>query len=119
MIKLLLVSTIAAAATVGAAAPYWKSPDPKVCGSVVRDTDGTTLRSVKVLNAFKKAHPCPANGKDAGACPGWAMDHVIPLDCGGCDEINNLQWLPTEQWRMKSKWERKAYGGHGLSKGCP
>jgi len=103
-----------------AAAPFWKSEDPKVCGQVVRDPkDGTTLRSVAVMNAFKKAHACPSTGKNAGACPGWVMDHVIPLDCGGCDAIGNLQWLPTEMWRMKSKWERKINGGHGLSKGCP
>lgn len=93
--------------------------DTKFCGVPKRDPDGSTARSAAVLADFKKQHPCPANQKTSGPCPGWNMDHVIPLACGGCDAVGNLQWLPTDMWHAKSLWERKVYGGHGMSKGCP
>lgn len=75
----------------------------------LRDSDGKIKRRKAVLNAFKQYHPCPANGQTSGPCPGWYMDHVIPLACGGCDSVNNLQWLPEAQWKAKSKFERKIY----------
>lgn len=40
-----------------------------------------------VLSAFKHAHPCPSNGKSSGPRPGWIMDHVVPLACGGADAM--------------------------------
>ena len=70
-------------------------------------------RRGSVLSAFKRAHPCPASGARAGPCPGWILDHVIPLACGGGDAVLNLQWLPTAIWREKSRWERKIYRRRG------
>lgn len=79
-----------------------------------RDADGSISRRADVLRAFKKVHPCPATGKTTGACPGWNVDHVISLACGGCDSVSNLQWLPNEIKRCagdkcKDRWERKVY----------
>lgn len=85
----------------------------RYCGPPARDADGKIKRSHAVLAAFEKAHPCPAAG--AGySCPGWAMDHVIPLACGGCDAVWNLQWLPDEikncaGTKCKDRFERKIY----------
>jgi 5-methylcytosine-specific restriction endonuclease McrA len=48
---------------------------------------------------FKRANPCPA-GPDAGSqtrCAGYEAHHVVPLMCGGPDELENLVWLKTEQ----------------------
>jgi len=99
----------------------WAGPldEPRCCFTPYRDLDGTIHRSTTVLTYFKKAHPCPATSLSTGACPGWIMDHVVPLACGGIDAVENLQWLPTDMWKMKSLWERKIYGGHNISAGCP
>jgi 5-methylcytosine-specific restriction endonuclease McrA len=80
----------------------------------LRDKNGRIERSVTVLNEFKRTHPCPSTKLKFGICPGWAIDHVIPLACGGCDEIHNLQWLPNEIKSCagsfcKDRWERKIY----------
>lgn len=91
--------------------------ETRFCGPPARDARGQIIRRADVLRAFEQAHPCPA--PVGTTCPGWNRDHVIPLACGGCDSVENLQWLPTEAWRAKSLFERKIYGGHGISPGCP
>jgi len=63
---------------------------------VVRNADGTAKRSQKVLNEYKKLHPCPSTGMTFGACPGWALNHAIPLACGGKDIVINLIWVPNK-----------------------
>lgn len=70
-------------------------------------------RHASVLSAFKREHPCPATGASAGPCPGWVLDHVLPLACGGADAVINLQYLPTAMWRAKSLWERRIYKRRG------
>lgn len=79
-----------------------------------RDAKGRILRDKAVLREFKRLHPCPSTGKQSGGCPGWAIDHIIPLACGGCDQIHNLQWLPHEikscpGTACKDRWERVIY----------
>ena len=84
--------------------------DSRYCGMPARDPDGSIRRSALVINDFKRIHPCPATGK-SDECPGWSIDHVIPLACGGCDSIHNMQWLPTGyKVNGKDRWERKIYG---------
>jgi hypothetical protein len=70
--------------------------ETRYCGSPVRDINGTIHRSGKTLSAFQKIHPCPATGKTSGACPGWQINHTLPLACGGCDAVSNMQWLPND-----------------------
>jgi len=53
-------------------------------------------RSASARAAFRKIIPCPATGRTSGACPGWHVDHVIPLACGGPDHPANMQWLTAE-----------------------
>lgn len=65
-----------------------------------------TKRSRGVANAFKRAQPCPATGKSKGPCPGYVIDHVIPLACGGEDAVSNLQWQTVTAGRQKDRWER-------------
>jgi hypothetical protein len=98
--------------------------DYRFTGIVKRNASGATLRSPKVVSAFKALWACPATGLHTGACAGWAVDHVIPLDCGGADAVYNMQWLPDQIKSAagpftKDHFERKIYGGNGLSKGCP
>lgn len=92
--------------------------DPRIC-EIQRYSNGEIKRSAAVVSEFKRLHPCPSTGSKFGSCPGWYIDHVIPLACGGCDSVQNLQWLTQQQWLDKSKWERKVYGGRSASKGCP
>jgi 5-methylcytosine-specific restriction endonuclease McrA len=49
-------------------------------------------RDPRQLNAFKKQHPCPSTGKTYGSCPGYTVDHVVPLKRGGADAPYNMQW---------------------------
>lgn len=94
-------------------------------GDVVqRAADGSTQRSRAVVNAFRKLYACPSTGQRTGACPGWAIDHVIPLICGGRDMVINMQWLSTQIKSAPGAWnkdhfERRVYGGRGISTGCP
>ena len=86
--------------------------ETRYCGTPARNADGSIKRSTAVLNAFKRAHPCPATGLTTGACPGWAVDHVIPLVACGCDSVSNMQWLKNEIKSCagdvcKDRWERK------------
>ena len=92
----------------------WAGEDPRYCGPPARDADGRIERSRAVLRDFARLYPCPATGKPSPSCPGWAINHVVPLHACGCDQISNLQWLPNV---LKSgpgrlpvdRWERKVY----------
>lgn len=60
------------------------------------------------LNAradFMRAHPCPANDKSSGACPGYVIDHLIPLMCGGPDAPANMQWQTAAAAKAKDRWD--------------
>jgi hypothetical protein len=98
--------------------------DIRYAGQVNRGPTGATARSTRTIAAFKSQWACPATGKHAGACPGWAIDHVVPLDCGGVDAVWNMQWLPDQIKSAagpfnKDHFERRVYGGNKLSAGCP
>lgn len=56
---------------------------------------------------FRKLNPCPANGTLKGACPGWQIDHVVALRCGGADSIENLQWLRVAAHKKKTREEAR------------
>jgi hypothetical protein len=62
--------------------------------------------SRQALAAFRLAEPCPANGLTRGTCPGYVIDHVVALVCGGPDEASNMQWQTTAEAKAKDRWER-------------
>jgi hypothetical protein len=74
---------------------------------------GKTERDAKVAAAFRRQNPCPATGLTIGSCPDWQIDHVIPIDAGGCNAVSNMQWLPvwlkTCAGHCKDRFERKIY----------
>jgi hypothetical protein len=58
-------------------------------------------------------------------CPGYEVDHRIPLACGGADQPGNMQWLTRQANRKKgdlgcsrgqppsrltAAWSRRAFG---------
>lgn len=60
-------------------------------------------RSRAALREFRKAHPCPITGRTTGACPGWEIDHVVPLCCKGKDAHSNLRWLSHEEHQFRHR----------------
>jgi hypothetical protein len=52
------------------------------CSSCTRESRGRIARSATAKHDFQKSHPCPATGKTSGACPGYVIDHVVPLKRG-------------------------------------
>jgi hypothetical protein len=80
---------------------------PKSITGVARDEHGRFKRSEAVKDQFKRQHPCPATGKSSGPCPGYVIDHVVPLCASGPDAAYNMQWQTLEQSKEKDHWERK------------
>jgi hypothetical protein len=65
----------------------------------------TIPRSAAAKAEFKRAQPCPATGAARGACPGWVVDHVVPLCAGGADAARNMQWQTTAAAKAKDRDE--------------
>ena len=112
MIKFVLLLCL----TILPASATWSNPllETRYCGEPKRNASGEIIRRADVLAAFQKIHPCPSTGLTTGACAGWQKNHVIPLACGSCDEVSNLNWLPTviktcSAWYCIDRFERKIY----------
>jgi hypothetical protein len=88
----------------GAHGNYSTGTHGKAAG-VQRDSHGKIERSAKAKDDFKKSHPCPSTGKTSGSCPGYVIDHVVPLKRGGADAPSNMQWQTTAEAKGKDKWE--------------
>jgi len=39
--------------------------------------------------------------------PGYVVDHIVPLACGGSDSPSNMQWQTKAEAKAKDKIERK------------
>jgi hypothetical protein len=72
---------------------------------VHRDSHGKIARDPRQTNAFKHQHPCPSTGTSSGPCPGYVIDHVVPLKRGGADSPSNMQWQTIEQAKAKDRIE--------------
>ena len=68
-------------------------------------------RSAALRAEFMRWNPCPSTGETRGPCPGWQVDHIEALVCGGRDELGNLQWLQVQQHREKTRVEVKLCRG--------
>jgi len=69
-----------------------------------------TPRSARARREFRRMNPCPATGLLRGACPGYVIDHVKPLACGGADAPGNMQWQTNADSKAKDAVERKNCG---------
>ena len=70
------------------------------CENCDRDEHGKILRNGKAKKAFESATGYP-HGR-----PGYVIDHIRPLACGGQDVPSNMQWQTTADAKAKDKTER-------------
>lgn len=114
MKKLILLATLASASVF--ASPYVET---RICGEPARTSTGAIARDAKAVREFRRLYACPSTGLHDGACTGWSVDHVIPLACGGCDSVPNMQWLPnvikSGKYPSKDRWERQIYNKYSCS----
>jgi hypothetical protein len=112
LLVLLLTHTNGAVALYEGTEGHLGRLDVRYCGRPDRDSSGRLSRSTSAVKTFQHVHPCPSTGSRTGPCPGWIIDHVVPLACGGCDVVHNMQWLP-KKLKVgkpgKDSWERKVY----------
>lgn len=60
-------------------------------------SSGGAKRSSSERRKFHAANPCPSTGRTSGKCPGYHVDHIVPLACGGADKPYNMQWLTARE----------------------
>lgn len=65
----------------------------------------TITRCRSHREAFRALYPCPSTGRTRGRCPGYVIDHIVPLKRGGLDDPSNMQWQTVAAARAKDRWE--------------
>ena len=86
-------------------APRTYHPHVHSVPGLPRDNDGHIRRSHAAKGAFERSHPCPSTGKSHGRCPGYVVDHVVPLKRGGPDNPSNMQWQTIQDAKAKDRTE--------------
>lgn len=77
--------------------------------------DGAVRRSKAALRNFVKIEACPSTGEHRLPCPGYIIDHIKALACGGADDPGNLQWQTIAEAKAKDRWELDECGkGHKI-----
>lgn len=89
-----------------AAAVTLATPDMR---ARVRDKDGHLVRSRSRVCLFLRMTGHVKPGEKCRVPAGYRVDHIIPLakGCDGPDLPANMQLLTIEEWKAKSKWERR------------
>jgi hypothetical protein len=75
-------------------------PAPSTAPTIKRDERGRIQRSEAARHAFARQTGYP-NGR-----PGYVIDHIKPLACGGADAPSNMQWQTVAEAKAKDKTER-------------
>jgi hypothetical protein len=81
------------------------SPSQSVTyAEISRDHHGHIKRSSSARREFMRETGY-AHGR-----PGYVIDHIVPLACGGPDDRSNMQWQTIADAEAKDKWERIGCG---------
>jgi 5-methylcytosine-specific restriction endonuclease McrA len=75
------------------------------CGWRLRDDHGRFVRCAAAKAAFVAEHPCPSTGMPWTPCPGYVVDHIVPLKRGGADAPSNMQWQTIADAKAKDRIE--------------
>lgn len=75
-------------------------------------------RSAAERMEFHRSIPCPSTGELHGKCPGYVVDHIVPLCAGGADKSSNMQWQELvaskakdkQEWRQCREFRRAQHG---------
>ena len=78
-----------------------KQPATRTASGVPRDDKGRIQRSAAARHSFARKTGYP-NGR-----PGYVIDHIVPLACGGGDAPSNMQWQTIAEGKVKDKVERR------------
>lgn len=77
-----------------------KESTVKASSGIARDEKGRIQRSDAARHAFARQTGYP-NGR-----PGYIIDHIVALACGGLDAPSNMQWQTVAEAKAKDKIER-------------
>lgn len=105
--RLLIYQTIIFIALMFVGADQAPAADPHARSSRSAPKHTRTVRSSAARRDFRAHNPCPATSSTTGPCPGYIIDHVEPLACGGRDSRENMQWQTVAEAKEKDKVERK------------
>lgn len=67
----------------------------------------STARDAKQVRAFRGVAKCPVTNSIQRKCPGFIVDHIVPLACGGLDHYSNMQYQTIADAKAKDKIERR------------
>ena len=83
-----------------------RAGEPEPFSAIALSENSRALaRSSRQKRAFRSAQPCPATGRASGPCPGYIVDHVVPLCAGGADHPANMQWQTVDAAKAKDREE--------------
>lgn len=71
-----------------------------------RTPNGRIRRSSSARHAFRELHPCPATGAKAGPCPGYLVDHIVPLKPAGATPQITCSGRVRRKRRPRIEWNR-------------
>jgi len=76
------------------------TPKKSSTATVERDANGHIKRSEQAKHDFMRQTGYP-HGR-----PGYVVDHIVPLACGGADVLSNMQWQTVAESKAKDRVER-------------
>lgn len=76
----------------------------------VRDSKGALVRSMSRRAMFLRM----TGHKNGKVPPGYAVNHIVPLRCGGCDVPSNMELMTVADWKARTGPERTDCGRHPM-----